>query len=163
MNARWTASWQALRPREQRALKIAAALLAGLALWLVLLAPAWHKLQRAAHQKPQALSDWHAVQRMAQQAQQWRRTPPPPMERPQALLALQQATRDLLGPSTTLHPLSDQVQVTLQAVPAEALAQWLARVRLDARLHVQSAQLRQGTDQQWQGTLSLRGEGLSPP
>jgi len=96
--------------------------------WQVLIAPAQNKLRQADSQRQtvaQQLAHMQALQAQAQALQQ--RTP---MSRDSALKALQ----SVATPSgIQLNPQGERVLVTLKAVPAPVLVQWLAQARAEAQ------------------------------
>ena len=123
--------WAAARPREQRLIRGAVALV-GLALvWWLLVAPPLRTLSQgqmeqgrleAQSQKMQSLR----VQALALQAL-------PKISRDEALRALDAAVRQQFGAAAQLSVLGDSATVTLRNAPADALARWLPQVRVNAR------------------------------
>ena len=120
--------WLALSAREQRGLQVVGVLLLVWLAWQVLIAPAQNKLRQAESQRQvvaQQMTHMQALQTQAQALQQ--RTP---MSRDSALKALQ----GVATPSgIQLNPQGERVLVTLKAVPAHVLAQWLAQARAEAQ------------------------------
>lgn len=120
--------WLALSAREQRGLQVVGLLLLVWLAWQVLIAPAQNKLRQAESQRQivaQQLTHMQALQAQAQALQQ--RTP---MSRDSALRALQ----GVASPSgIQLNPQGERVVVTLKAVPAQVLSQWLAQARTHAQ------------------------------
>ena len=120
--------WQALTPREQRGLRWLGVLLLVVVFWQVLLAPAQNKLRVAESKRAglaQQLQHMQAWQTQAQALQQ--RTP---LSRDSALKALQSVTPSA---GIQLNPQGERVLVTLKAVPAAVLSDWLAQARTQAQ------------------------------
>ncbi len=125
------ARWASLPGREQKLVKLAAGLVLAAALWQLLLAPALSTLRQAetqARQLDAQLQHMKALQTQAQSLQSQ-----PALGHEAALRALEQATQQLLGSSARLQVAGERASVTLQGASADALAQWLAQVRLNAR------------------------------
>lgn len=125
------ARWHALAPREQN-LVLAAAALVGLALlWWVAVAPALATL-RAAPARHTALDAqlqrMHSLQAEAQQLQAAPATSPG-----DAVGALRAALTQRLGTTAQLNVVGDRATITLKGASADALAQWLAQARSNAR------------------------------
>lgn len=125
------ARWHALAPREQN-LVLAAAALVGLALlWWVAVAPALTTL-RTAPARHAALDAqvqrMHSLQAEAQQLQAAPATSPG-----DAVGALRSTLTQRLGTTAQLHVAGDRATITLKGASADALAQWLAQARSNAR------------------------------
>ena len=151
----WNAQWQNLAQREQTmVLAIAGALLAGL-LWL-LLVPALKTWQTVPAERQYLDKNLAAVQALQLQAQALKAAPSLSFDA--AYLALGKTTRSYLPANL----LGDQVTVQLQAVPAHALAQWLAAARHNAKALPVSSELKaaaagaDGSGAVWSGTVVLR-------
>jgi len=121
--------WLSLSVREQRGLQVVGVLLLVWLAWQVLIAPALHKLRQAESQRQvlsQQMTNMQALQTQAQALQQ--RTA---MSSDSALKALQ----GFASPSgMQLNPQGDRVLITLKAVPAHVVAQWLAQARTQAQV-----------------------------
>lgn len=120
--------WQALSPREQRGVLSVGFLLVGVLAWQLLIAPAHNKLRQADAQRhviAQQLAHMQTLQAQAQALQQ--RTP---MSRDLALKTLQGLTTH---PTLQLTPQGERVTVTLKAVPAQVLSEWLTQARTQAQ------------------------------
>jgi general secretion pathway protein M len=66
-----------------------------------------------------------------------------------------------LGGTAQLSVLGDRATVTLRNTPPDALAQWLAQVRINARLIPLPPQLtREPGNPGWSGTVVLSGPSL---
>jgi len=125
------ARWNQLAARERTLLSLAVGLVLIAALWLLFLAPIVTTL-RTADTRSQAL-DAQLQQMKALQAQVQSLQKQPPLAYEDALKALKQATEQTLGTSAQLAVTGDRANITLQGVPADALARWLAQARLNAR------------------------------
>ena len=122
------ARWEALSPREQNGVSVLGTLLAVLLLWSVAVAPALHTLRDSDNRRTQiGLQQAHmlALQNQAQALQA--RTP---LSRDEALRNLQGLTP---GAQIQLNVQGERVAVQLKAVPAPALANWLAQARSQAQ------------------------------
>ncbi len=125
------ARWQQLAPRERSLLGWAAFIVVCALLWQLLLAPALLTL-RTANAQGQALDA--QLQRMQTlQAQAKALQKQAPLDYADALRALQQATKQSLGATAQVSVSADRATVNLQASAADAVAQWLAQARLNAR------------------------------
>ena len=152
-------AWAELGARERRMVVIAA-LVVGLALlWWVGLAPAWRTLREAPAQRA-------ALQVQAQQMQQLKAEADalksvPRLAQDEALRALETAMKQRLGNTGQLSVMGDRANVVLKGASAEALADWLSDVRVNARATPVEARLTRSGDTapgapvHWSGTLSL--------
>ena len=131
--------WQALSPREQRLLSFGAVLLAMAVMWWLALAPALRTVREAPAQQAALDAQWQELKDLQAQAQSLQQQPR--MTQAEALRALQNSTTQLLGNSAQIQTLGERSTVTLKAVPAPALASWLAQVRTQARAVPVQAQL----------------------
>ncbi|MGV0960214.1 MAG: type II secretion system protein GspM [Limnohabitans sp.] len=159
----WTATlqplWQQRSPRERLLLSAGAAVM-GLALvWRVGLAPALHTWQEAPAK--QALLDQQTQQMLQLQAQAQRLKTAQALTRSEAMQWLENHLAEL-DPKAKLNPQADLVHISLQAAPADNLANWLTQVREQAHARPVQAQLQQATataDEHavlWAGSLVLR-------
>lgn len=125
------ARWEPLALREKTLLKLAAALIVATLLWVLLLAPAIATL-RSADTRARALdAQLQAMRSMQAQARSLQQQPP--LAYADALKALTLATQQTLGTSAQLTVSGERATVAMQGVSADALAQWLAQCRLNAR------------------------------
>lgn len=157
------ARWVALAPRERLGVVLAAAVLGLGLVWGVLLAPAMRTVQAAATQQLALDQQLRQMQAMAAQARSLQAQPEKPAS--ERLRALEQAVLNGLGKAGQLNVVGDRATVTLKGVSGEALSQWLAQVRANARAVPVEARLTRATDAatgaaagaaQWNGTLVLR-------
>lgn len=147
------ARWQQLAPRE-RTLVGAAAVLVGLALlyWLAI-APAAATL-RSADTAHRALDE--QLQRvLGLQAQARALQALPRQNRDEAQRLLEASVQQRLGTSARTTILGERVTVTLSGTSPEALAQWLAQARVNARAVPSEARLTRNPAGLWDGTLVL--------
>lgn len=150
-----------LSPRERNAV-IATAWVAGLFLiWWLALAPAIQTLRQAPAQHAQVDAQLASLRAMASTAEAVRaQNTAQPMGRTEALRALEESMTTL-GETGQLNVVGDRPTVILRGTPPEALATWLARVRLNARLTPVEAQLSGDTTPvSWSGSLVLAGPSL---
>ena len=100
-------------------------------IWQFLLAPSLLTL-RTANTQGQALDA--QLQRMQSlQAQAKALQKQAPMTYEDAVRALTQSTKQTLGTTAQVSVTGERANITLQAASADALAQWLAQARLNAR------------------------------
>lgn len=123
--------WNLLAPRERTLLTAAAAVVLIALLWTLLLAPALRVLRTAPSQETALDAQLQRMQTLQAQAKALQQQAPLGYE--DALRALQQATKQTLGAAAQISVSGERATVTLQAVGADALAQWLAQARLNAR------------------------------
>ncbi|MEY4979214.1 MAG: hypothetical protein RLZZ352_1484 [Pseudomonadota bacterium] len=162
---RWHAAVQAtlarLSARERQALTLAAWVVGLGLLWWLALAPALQTLRQAPERHARLDAQLSQMRSMAATAELLRAQNPQPLRRDAALRALEQATAELKN-TAQLSVLGDRATLTLRNTEAQALAQWLAQVRLNARLVPLEAQLSRTSDAAtWSGSLVLAGPGLS--
>jgi len=135
------ARWASLDLRERRMVAIAAALVALALLWWIALAPALRTLAaaRAEHARLDAqLQQMATLQNRAKTLQAQ-----PRLNRDDALRGLETSVRQSLGSNAQLMTASGDgaATVTLRAVPADALAQWLSQARGNAHAVPREAHL----------------------
>lgn len=133
------ARWSQLAERERRLVTIAIALVATAALWWVGLAPAFTSLRSANARHRQV--DTQLQQMQALQAQAKTLQAQPRLSHDEALRALEASIKQGLGPAARLQVAGERATVTLKGVSAEALAQWLAQARVNARAAPSEARL----------------------
>ncbi len=152
LGPRLSAVWHGWQPRERRAVAVALAVVAAALLWWVGLQPALTTLRQADAQHAQLQAQLATMQALADQARQLKAQPV--LGRDERLRALEAATTQHLGQQGRLALVGEQVTVTLQAVPPQALALWLADLRVNARLTPAETRLtRSGAA--WQGTVGF--------
>ena len=146
------ARWRATSPREQRLLRVAFALVLGALLWWVALAPALATLKGAETRQRVLDAQWQQMQRLQAQAQALQAQPP---LAPAVARGLLEASLKTLGDTAQLSVTGERVTVTLKATSADALAQWLAQVRLNVRTAPSEARLVRNAAGSWDGALVL--------
>jgi general secretion pathway protein M len=156
LRAQAQARWQALSPREQRGVSMLGALLGVLLFWSIAIAPALNIVRDSDNRRAQIgqqQAHMLALQNQAQALQT--RTP---LSRDEALRNLQGLTP---GAQMQLNVQGDRVSVQLKAVPAPALANWLAQARSQAQALPVEAHLTRGNTTGansavvWDGSLVL--------
>lgn len=131
--------WAALAPREQMWVGGAAAVVTLAVLWWVAVAPALRTLQHAETQRRTLDAQWATMQSLVAQAQTLKSQPV--INRDDALRALESSVKQTLGATAQLSVVGDRATVTLRNTPADALAQWLAQARVNARALPSEARL----------------------
>jgi general secretion pathway protein M len=120
--------WQALSPGEQRGIAVLGALLALLFFWSIAIAPALNTLHDSDNRRAQITQQQAHMLALQSQAQALQtRTP---LSRDEALRHLQGLTP---GAQMQLNVQGERLSVQLKAVPATALANWLAQARSQAQ------------------------------
>lgn len=156
MIATLQARWHALAPRERHLLGVAGAVVLVALLWVLLLGPSLRVLRSATGQA--AALDSQLQRMQALQAQAATLQQQAPLRYEDALRALQQATKQTLGATAQLSVNNERATVTLQAARADALAQWLAQARLNARsvpLEAKITRISTPAGTTWSGVLVL--------
>ena len=127
------ARWAEMAPRERQLVGGAIALVALALLWWIALAPALKTLRAAPAEH--AKLDAQLQQMTTLQAQAKALQAQPRASRDEAMKALEGGVRASLGPAAQIQQqgASDGVNITLRNVPADALSQWLAQARGNAR------------------------------
>jgi general secretion pathway protein M len=125
------ARWAQLATREKSLLALAAGLVLATLLWQLSLAPALTMLRTADAQARVLNAQLQQMQAMQAEAKALQQQPTLGFD--EALRALTLATEQTLGATARLNTAGDRTSVTLQGASADALAQWLAQARLNAR------------------------------
>jgi len=152
MSAR-AAAWQRLAPREKRLVGGATALVLLALLWWLALAPALDTL-RTADARHRTL-DAQLQRMLGLQAQAQAMQSLPRQGYDEASRLLETSVRQRLGPGARMAISGERVTLTLTAIPADALAQWLAQARVNARALPAEARLTRNPAGLWDGTLVL--------
>ncbi len=162
LSAGASAALARLAPRERRAVLLAAWVVGLGLLWWLAVAPALDTLKQAGARHARLDAQLGQMQRMAAAAEGLRgQSAAQPPSRDEVLRTLEVATNGL-GGTAQLSVLGDRATVTLRNTPPEALAQWLAQVRINARLlPLQSQLTREPGQPSWSGTLVLTGPSLA--
>lgn len=146
------ARWHDTSPREQRMLIGAMALVALALLWWVGVAPALSTLRAVEQQRPVLEAQLQHMQRLQAQAQALQAQPPVAPAEARRLL---EASVKSLGATAQVSVVGDRATVTFKGASADALAQWLAQVRLTARAVPGEARLTRSAPGTWDGTVVL--------
>lgn len=152
--------WEALAARE-KTLVIAAGALVVLALaWWVLLAPALQTLRDAERLHPQLDAQLQRMRGLQAEAQTLQSQPK--LAYDDALRALESSVRQRLGSGAQINVVGDRATVVVKGVTPDALAQWLAQARINARALPAEARLVRtaagvagASSTTWDGTLVL--------
>lgn len=151
-----------LAPREKLAVQLALWLLGLVLLWWVALAPAWRTLSQAPDRHARLDAQLGDMRQLAATASALReQASGQVIGRAAALRAIEVSMVTLAG-TGQMSVLGDRVSVSLSNTPPQLLAQWLAQVRLNARVVPVEAQLNAATSPlAWSGTVQLGGVGLT--
>ncbi len=144
--------WQGVSPREQRWLLAALALVSAALLWWVGLAPALATLRSVEQQRPALEARLQHMQRLQAQAKTLQAQPRPSAEEARRTL---EASLKPLAATAQMSVMGERVTVSLKGMSADALAQWLAQTRLNARLVPSEVRLVRNVNATWDGTLVL--------
>lgn len=157
---RWNTSLARLAPRERLAMTLALWTMGLALLWWLALAPALSTLRQAPARHAQLDAQLAQMQHLAATATALQSSGAAQApRRDEALRALETATA-ALGSGARLTVLGDQATLTLRAAPPQALAQWLAQARVNARVMPREAKLTRDASG-WNGNLVLGGPGLA--
>jgi general secretion pathway protein M len=155
------ARWRATAPREQRWLLAAALLVLCALLWWLAVAPALSTLKVAQRQRAELAAQLQQMQSLQAQAKALQAQPRIALDDARRLL---EASLKPLGAGARLAVTGERVTLTLKGVSPDALAQWLAQVRLTAHAVPSEARLTRGASATgaaasaaptWDGTLVL--------
>ncbi|MBS0293369.1 MAG: type II secretion system protein M [Proteobacteria bacterium] len=151
------AKWADLAALEQTLVLAAAAVLGLALLWWLLLAPALAQLRTSPARHEALNAELRHMQTL--QAEALRLRDMPRAQGGEARRALQGALAQQLGAAAQINIAGDRATVTLKGAAPEALAQWLAQVRSQARaVPVEARLVKNGADSapaRWDGTLVL--------
>ncbi len=149
------AKWQLLHQGDKARLLLVATVLALIFVWWALVATPLRILNQADIQQRNLDTQLQTVQNLKAQAQILKVQPT--IKRDAALAMLQSSIKPY-GASAQLDVVGERVTVTLRALPADALAQWLSLARINARaLPLEARLLRaaNATTPAWDGSLVL--------
>ena len=156
------ATLTALSPRERLAVQTAFWLLCLALLWWVALAPAWQTLSKAPERHARLDTQLEEMKRLAATAEQLRQQAAGQTIGRAAALSAIESSLGTLGGTGQMSVMGDRVSVSLINTTPQALSQWLAQVRLNARVVPLEAQLNANTESTtWSGTILLGGSSLS--
>lgn len=148
----WARRWAALQARERQMVLWSAALLATALLWWLALAPALATLRAAPGQHK--LLDMQLQQMRAMQEQARTLQAQAPMTAEEARRALQASLKPL-EPAAQMVVSGERVTVSFKGIAPDALAQWLAQARLNARVVPAEAKLTRNVAGNWDGLVVL--------
>ncbi len=146
------ARWHSVSTREQRLVQFAAAVIGIALLWWVGLAPALKTLKSADQQRSALESQWLQMQGLQAQAKLLQSKPSLTAADARRLL---DASVVPLAAALQLANAGDQVRVTVKGLSPDALAQWLATARQNARAVPSEAQLTRNEAGTWDGFMML--------
>jgi general secretion pathway protein M len=145
--------WRNVSPREQRLALLALGVVLLALLWWVALAPALKVLRTAPQQHLALDAQNQQMQRLQAQALALRAQPLITVGEARSAL---EASLKPLGDSAQMVVQVERVTVTLKAVSPDALAQWLATARQNARTVPTEARLTRNTAGAWDGSVVLQ-------
>lgn len=136
------ARWANLAAREQLLVGSAALLVLAALLWWLAIAPALQTLRSAPAQHAQIDTQLQSMRALAAEATSLRaqRT----LTYDEALRNLENSVKQSLGAGASLSVSDSRASLTLKGVNADALAQWLSQVRINARVVPSEARLQRG-------------------
>jgi general secretion pathway protein M len=147
------ARWRNVSPREQRLLLLALGAVALALVWWVAVAPALAVLKTAPQQHAVLDAQLQQMQRLQAQATSLRAQPVVPADDARQAL---EASLKPRGASAQLVVQVERVTVTLKAAAPDALAQWLATARQNARTLPTEARLTRNAAGAWDGVVVLQ-------
>lgn len=150
------ARWNQLAPREKSLLGAALAVIALALVWQLMLAPSLRTLRAATAQGLALDAELQHMQALQAQAKALQKQAP--LSYDDAVRALNLATKQTLGGAAQVSTVAERANVTLQAARADALAQWLAQARVNARstpLEARLTRMAAPAGATWSGTLVM--------
>lgn len=148
--------WAGLPGREKNGFRLAMLLVLSFLLWHFSVAPGLAALRNADAQAAILSAQFQQMQAMQIQAQAVQKQSPLGFD--EAARALTAATQQTLGTNAQLVMAGDRANVTLKGASPDALAQWLAQARLNARSVPVEAKLMRGATPggtAWSGVLVM--------
>jgi general secretion pathway protein M len=152
----WQNFWRGLAERERIGVALALSAVLLTLLWWLALAPALQTLGSAGTEAALLESRLQAMRGLRAQAQALQAQPK--VGRDEAQRALESSVSQRLGASAQLSVQGERATLVLKAASPEALAQWLAQARVNARALPSEARLQRSantTAVSWDGTLVL--------
>ena len=122
------ARWISLPGREKNLIRLATVLILGLLLWQLSIGPSLRTLRTAGAQSQALSAQLQQMQSLQTQAQALQKQPA--LGADESVRAL---TKQTLGATAQLSVAGERATVTLKDASADALAEWLAQARLNAR------------------------------
>ena len=133
------ARWVRLPGREKTVIRLAVLLVLALLLWQFSVGPSLATLRTANAQTKALGAQLQTMQTMQLQAQAVQKQPPLGFD--EAVRALTAATKQTLGAGAQLVLAGERANITVKDASPEALAEWLAQARLNARSALIEARL----------------------
>ena len=150
------ARWAGLPGREKNGVRLIVLLVLAFLLWQFSVAPALATLRTADAQAKALGAQLQQMQAMQIQVQAVQNQPPLGFD--EAVRALTAATKQALGTTAQIGVAGERASVTLKEASPDALAQWLAQARLNARSVPVEARLVRGATPgatAWNGVLVM--------
>ncbi|MDB5885135.1 MAG: hypothetical protein JWR74_1306 [Polaromonas sp.] len=150
------ARWARLPGREKNGIRLAVLLVLAVLLWQFSVAPGLATLRTADAQARAVGQQMQAMQAMQIQAQAVQKQPPLGFD--EAVRALTAATKQTLGNGAQLVLAGERASITVREASPDALAQWLAQARLNARSALVEARLVRASSASgtvWNGVLVM--------
>ncbi len=144
--------WQAVTGRERQLVLAALTLVLAALLWWLGVAPALATLRSAESQR--LLLDAQLQQMRSLQAEAKALQAQPRITADESRRLLEASVKPL-GATAQLSVAGERATVSLKGASADALAQWLVLVRLNARTVPSEARLLRSANGSWDGTLTL--------
>lgn len=132
-------SWDTLAPRERRSVLAALGLVAAALLWWTAIAPALQTLRAAEAQHRSLAAQLTTLRSLQAEAQTLQAQPT--LNFDDALRALQTSVQTELQGTAQVNVNGERITVNLKNTRADALARWLAQVRINARALPSEAKL----------------------
>ena len=151
--------WAQSSAREKTLLRLAGALVAATLLWWLAINPALHTLRDTQVRGPALQAQMQTMLRLQARAQALQSQPKLAASDSQALL---DAALPTLGVTARMTVSGERAPVTLDGSTADALAQWLAQVRLNAHARPLEMHLTQNHGL-WSGRLVLQWASAPAP
>lgn len=145
--------WRSVSSREQRLLLLAMGVVGLALLWWLALAPALKVLKTAPQQHLVLDAQNQQMQRLKAQALALRAQPALTADAARSAL---EASLKPLGASAQMLVQVERVTITLKAVTPDALAQWLAAARQNARMVPSEVRLARNIAGVWDGTVVMQ-------
>lgn len=145
------ARWEASAPREKMLAAAAATLVVLAVLWWLLLGPALATLRGADTQHRALDAQLQRVLALQSQAQSLQSQPKQNYD--EARRQLEASVQQRLGAAARMVVSGERATITLTGVPPDALAQWLAQARVNARAIPGEAHLQRNAAGLWEGNL----------
>ncbi len=150
--------WRKLLPRERWAVGLGLGVVAAAAFWWLLLAKPLTWLRQVPAMQATADAQLARMQSLAAQAQSIQSAPTISLS--DALRALESTAKERLGATAELRVVGDRATLTLKSVSPQALGEFLAAARTQARALPNEASLKRvvpigGGGLAWEGSIVL--------